>query len=825
MKNNDVAKLSARNKEGESGSRSGGGGGGCGSVVAKQLSKQIYASGKNYKAALKKLFNVYPFLQFPIEEGDDSKSNQNDDGGDKERIKENEGAQVPLIQSKVSIQEEFNVLHLFDASRPICATIDVLGKVNQAMLGLKLLNQIQLLIETSKYGHNIKMNDDDNINHHQQKQQEQKKDNDESLIKSRKNSFLYLVYKSIISMVGQTIPKQQKINTEQNTSSTSIILNGEYILQLLYYDLPKKTLQHQNGNVSPSLHSEEQQQLPQIPIDVYHSTLSALGKSKRMDLIMNVIHDMESNRLIKLNSTMNTSSASSTSSISDAANTNAHIKNNEEQQLQSSSTSSPHAIEYQLPKPDQTSYSTAISAAMRCKAYNESIQILQHMKRNKAYPSILAYNQVLSCISNSGSMFSHGSDERYQLTKKILKELENDGGDGDDQHGVIPTESTYQIVMAIYAKENRWDDVRSIKLKMMKNQSTHSTNGISSAAVSKGKAVAQNNQIDRSARRGSVESIHGTEMTVDATPVYAGTSIVLQHINDLKKLEKMNKKRPIWYKLGKYTADDENSSNDISFMFGIQPHRNPSENGISIVFYEEETEDKLGYMLIRNTRGRKRKRKASFQEGNDDEDFILYSSFMGMYIDENRRGKQLATKFMAIWLLICLKSNALPLTEIINKPLLSLVLNKFDFIPKDKESGIEVEVCPIKNIEDKPKEKNHETGWYPDFAMYSKRIRPDDGTFGGRELRIQKMMITKFQPNPRGKITFVKTSFDHPLLHVFKSSGGTETEAFNKTKNDLIQRIKSVVGGNGLDDGKVSILANNELLRRSVFGFLYETKN
>merc|ERR1712038_1968212 len=109
-------------------------------------------------------------------------------------------------------------------------------------------------------------------------------------------------------------------------------------------------------------------------------------------------------------------------------------------------------------------------------------------------------------------------------------------------------------------------------------------------------------------------------------------------------------------------------------------------------------------------------------------------------------------------------------TEIINKPLLSLVLTNFGFIPKDEESGIEVEVCPISNIQDKSIKRNDETGWYPDFAMYSNRIRPGDGTFGERELRIQKMMITKFPPNPRGKKTFVKTSFDHPLLHIVKSS-------------------------------------------------------
>lgn len=85
------------------------------------------------------------------------------------------------------------------------------------------------------------------------------------------------------------------------------------------------------------------------------------------------------------------------------------------------------------------------------------------------------------------------------------------------------------------------------------------------------------------------------------------------------------------------------------------------------------------------------------------------------------------------------------------------------------------------------------------------------------------MMITKYKPNPRGKVAFVKTSFDHSLLHVVKSNGGTE--AYDAAENDLIERVNGVLGGNGLDNnGKVSMDVNDKLLRRAVFGFLYGVK-
>jgi hypothetical protein len=298
----------------------------------------------------------------------------------------------------------------------------------------------------------------------------------------------------------------------------------------------------------------------------------------------------------------------------------------------------------------------------------------------------------------------------------------------------------------------------------------------------------------------------------------ANESIVLQHKNDLRKLEKMAAKRHMWYKVGTYTALDKNDKNDISFSFGIQTHRNPSENGLSLVFHEEETNQKLGYMLIRNNVGQKQNSGNHDTKGKESEDgFVLHSSFMGMYIYEGQRGKKLAKKFMATWLLMCLKSDALPSTEIINKPLLSLVLTNFGFIPKDDDSGIEVEVCPISSVQDKPQDNNIAIGWYPDFAMYSTKVRPEDGTFGARELRVQKMMITKYPPIPRGKVTVVKTSFDHPLLHVIKSNN-SESLSYDNTKNDLQGRIDRVLGGHG---GKVRIFADNELLRRVLFGFLY----
>ena len=177
-------------------------------------------------------------------------------------------------------------------------------------------------------------------------------------------------------MIGHCISKQKDDKHSANS------LNGEYMMKLLYYELPTHTMQQRQNHTSS--------QLPPPPIDLYHGTLSALGKCRRMDLIMSLIHDMESNRIIQLDSMI------------DATPTK----------------------EYQLPLPDRTSYTTALTSAIRCKAYNESIQILQSMRQHEIYPNIFAYNQVLTCISNAGSKFEHQGDDRCQLTQQILNEME-----------------------------------------------------------------------------------------------------------------------------------------------------------------------------------------------------------------------------------------------------------------------------------------------------------------------------------------------------------------------------------------------------------------
>ena len=367
------------------------------------------------------------------------------------------------------------------------------------------------------------------------------------------------------------------------------------------------------------------------------------------------------------------------------------------------------------------------------------------------------------------------------------------------------------------------------------------------------------------------------------------TALRVRYNQDLEKLKKITKnmKKP-WYKLGTVRT----SNNDDEIVFGIQVHRNAIANGLSLVFYTSSLREKLGFILLRNqvetNNNNKKKKKKSRTRVS-----LLFSNLVGMYINEDHRGKGLANTFLAVWLKICLESEALPRTEIINKPLLSLVLTKnFGFVPVS-DTAVEVEISPIiYNNNDNnntiiladdvkinnmntvnaatvtatsvitppspPPPQHRQDGeydstrtktgsghgssllaspssWEPRFALYSNNPL----NFGNRELRIQKMVITRHRNTRRGKNTFVRTRFEHPITQKVQlqqqrtdDNGHYYCNEFVEL-SDFIENIwnrgdkrkdhdkklsdtnsDSSTGGMNLDIDK-------ELLRRVIFGYLF----
>jgi hypothetical protein len=316
---------------------------------------------------------------------------------------------------------------------------------------------------------------------------------------------------------------------------------------------------------------------------------------------------------------------------------------------------------------------------------------------------------------------------RYDQAVQIWQDMEKNNESSD---------AAYKSLLNIFTKEKKWDDVALVR-----------------------------------------QHIQHTDMLMEDTSGF---------LLDLDKLEKVQGNK-VWYKLGQVKYGDENE-NDL--IFGIQNHRNPTDNGVSLVFYEA-TGKKIGYMLIRNQ---------YHQE-------ILFSDIMGMFIQEEHRGRGIAKICIAIWLQLCLICRAFPRSEKINKPLLSLVLSKFGFKPND--GGVDVEISPISNTNVDVATLN----WRPDFALYSKSISPNDGTFGDRELITQRMVIVNIPPHPRGKQATVKTSMYHPSAKLVSHGATAESETL-----ELQNHINQVLQQN------LELCIDDTVLKSVLFGYLLPQK-
>jgi len=426
------------------------------------------------------------------------------------------------------------------------------------------------------------------------------------------------------------------------------------------------------------------------------------------------------------------------------------------------STAEGTCLRYKHPAPDRFVYLTALTASIRCKSPSFSVEIMNRMvKRGMKFDEV-AYSRVLSSLTNTKS------EGRYEMAKTIWKEMEKDNACSD---------ASYKSLIRVFSKEDRWDDVTAAwdRLKCLSNRNGNDNISVDVASI----PVYHN-----------INSPAGAPMT--------------RYVEDLAKLERIIVGKRKWYKLGSVI-----SIKGLEVVFGLQPHRNPVLNGLSLVFHKKEGE-KLGFMLIRN----------QWEELLHKQENVFFSSILGMFVDEKHRDKGLAKIFLGIWLQICLNLKAFPRSEKINKPLVSLVLTRFGFIPTS-ESAIEIEISPLANIPEHGLKMN-DLSWKPLFALYSRCPL----NFGERELRTQKMVVSRQPPSPKGKLTKVRTTFEHPITQKVKAG-----ENYAKEADELSQLIGNIWDGQNISStpaetsskkcsSGIHFDVDNQLLHRIIFGYL-----
>ena len=344
------------------------------------------------------------------------------------------------------------------------------------------------------------------------------------------------------------------------------------------------------------------------------------------------------------------------------------------------------------------SFNAALAACGKSKDWNLALDIYEnHMPTEQI--TTLTENIVLNVLSDCrqggeairvlNAMSCQPDRVTYQYVFSALtrSEMIDDactllGQLRQDIDGIQPSDDMYDLVVAAYGKMENWDGIQNVERIRYPNATT----------------------------------------TISEDDTKQKHSF--QYVENLKKVGK-----------GKEAYREVAMFLPENLTIGIQPNRNPSKNGIRLVFYQNSVDDqkptdrvKLGYLLMIN---------------NDNS-----SSLLGMYLNTQERGRGIAKVCLATWLWFCLNANIEPKTGVMKKPLISLMLqHRFYFIPR--KGGIEIEVASDPNDPDRT-------------LVYASSKKSLEGAFCPRDLQHQSLSISVTPPNPRGRMVSVKTTLKAP---------------------------------------------------------------
>lgn len=388
-------------------------------------------------------------------------------------------------------------------------------------------------------------------------------------------------------------------------------------------------------------------------------------------------------------------------------------------------------------KADRMAYQIAISSLAKSgRECYAATQLLDLMKERGFSPDMVCYNELLKGIAKQA-----GSDKGqrwHELALDILQDI-----DSQKELSNCISDQTYNSVIAACGKEGAWAAAASV------------------------------------ARRSHSSTFYNYSPAVDSEQQSS-------YFSNLElNYEKHGKGKEAWWEVATYRC-----GTNLEISVGIQPHRNPKQNGFSLVFYRGD-DIKVGRILL-----------APFANSH-------YSSLVGMEVNKELRGEGLSKVLIAIWLHICLYTKAaFPRAAKMNKPLIALVLSKFGFVPDDGGTR-----CVLIRLENDAKDQS------PRFGLYSSQRKSLDGAFSHRVLRTQNIKLLGSPPASRGVDVVIKTTFSHPYKPQDDERNDDELQRERTLLEEKINATLSLGENNDKGGGKMEYFASNEKLRRAFLSF------
>ena len=369
--------------------------------------------------------------------------------------------------------------------------------------------------------------------------------------------------------------------------------------------------------------------------------------------------------------------------------------------------------------PDRMAYQIVISSLAKCGQCLDAIQLLHQMREKGFSPDIGCYNELLIGIARHAGRHQSGKNSEqnpiswHKLALEILQDIESQS----DLAASI-SDQTYNSVISACGKEKQWDAASAVAVKA--SNSTIFTNNI------------------------------GNSENDDRASSY---------FCNLETFRRNGKGSDAWWEIAEYSCDQR------VLTVGIQPHRNPKLNGMSLVFYQDlgGNRMKVGRVLLKN----------------DVMSRSYLSSIIGMEVNAKVRGEGLSKVLIAIWLDICLQTESFPRAAVMNKPLIALVLSKFGFVPDDGGTK-----CVLVRLEDDGNDNQ--------FGLYSPQ-KSLDGALSHRVLRTQSIKLLRTLPDSsrqKGVDVVIKTTFHHPHK---PPDGSKDSDKMQTERNVLKDKINAAL--------------------------------
>ena len=324
-----------------------------------------------------------------------------------------------------------------------------------------------------------------------------------------------------------------------------------------------------------------------------------------------------------------------------------------------------------------------LTVLAKCRKGAQALEILQNAipaaTNSSAGCESVTYSLIISALVRS-NMLKEAAD--------ILEDLEH-------RHhycSVNSVEAMNDMVLAAYSQRSDWNGVECMERIRQRN-----------------KCVGQNGKLSNKKF---------------STPIIQSE----YRFHKWEGVEKVGKGKGSYWTIGTYL----NNNNHMNITIGLRPHRNPSRNGIQILFFENIFDDetqvwtqhKVGYLLMKN----------SFNDRT--------SSLLGMFLKPMKRGRGISKVCLSIWIGLCLEASIIPVTGMMHKPLLALILqHTFGFTGPTKDDGGGGVLVEVSQDLDDPN----------CVVLFSKSGKSLEGAFSPWDMEHQNIKVTSQQPSVRGR--------------------------------------------------------------------------